>query len=168
MPRTPPPASRTLLGLTQGLDILDCHAAARRPLEPGEVARLTGIAPRSVAMLVQALVRMGHLRAADPGPGYELAPGVVRLAEGYLVGIDVRRQSRRHVVALAEACSASAFLGVRVDDEMLVVEAARARSALALLGSDIGTRMDIGTSALGRAWLAGVDAPTRQAVLARF
>ncbi|MDE2370479.1 MAG: helix-turn-helix domain-containing protein [Burkholderiales bacterium] len=168
MARTPTAQDTPVLGLTQGLEVLDCHASARRPLEVAEVAQLTGIAPRTVGRLVATLVRLGHLRAASEGAGHELAAGVVRLAEGYLVGIDVRQQSRRHVVALAEACSASSFLGVRLDDEMLVVEAARSRSALALLGSDIGTRMDIGTSALGRAWLAGVDAPTRQAVLARF
>jgi DNA-binding IclR family transcriptional regulator len=152
--------------LARGFEVLDCYAAARRPLGNAEVAQLTGIPKPTVSRLIATLIALGHLRPATQGAGYELGAGVVRLAEAFLGAIDVRHHARPHVVRLAEECNASAFLGVRDADDMLVVEAGRSRSAVALLGSDVGTRMSLYTSALGRAWLAGVDAATRAAVLA--
>lgn len=166
MPRKP--ATDNVSALERGFEVLDCFAAARRPLGNGDIAQLTGIPRPSVSRLIATLVSLGHLRPAHGTDQYELAAGVVRLAQAFLGAIDVRSFARPHVVALAEETGASAFLGVRDGDEMLVVEAGRSRSAVAFLGSDVGTRMSLATSALGRAWLAGVDASTRDAVLAHW
>ena len=152
--------------LKRGFAVLDCFAAARRPLGNGDIAGLTGIPRPTVTRLIATLAALGHLRPAREADKYELAAGVVRLAEAFLGAIDVRGFARPHVVALAEQCGASSFLGVRDGNEMMVVEAGRARSAVAFLGADIGTRMSLVTSALGRAWLAGVDGHTRNAVIA--
>lgn len=154
--------------LVRGFEVLDCVAASARPLGNAEISQATGIPRPTVSRLLATLVGLGHLREARDGSGYELAAGVVRLAQAFLGAIDVRQQARPHLVALAEACSASAFLAVRDADDMLVVEAGRSRSAVALLGSDVGTRMAVATSALGRAWLAGVDETMRRAVLMRL
>jgi DNA-binding IclR family transcriptional regulator len=158
----------SVTALERGFDVLEQFAAARRPLGNGDVAQLTGIPRATVSRLIATLVALGHLRVARETDKYELASGVVRLAQAFLGAIDVRSWARPHVVALAEATGASSFLGVRDGTEMLVVEAGRSRSAVAFLGSDVGTRMSLASSALGRAWLAGVDAPTRAAVLGQL
>jgi DNA-binding IclR family transcriptional regulator len=162
------PAADNVSALERGFAVLDCFAAARRPLGNGEISRLTGIPRPTVTRLIATLVTLGHVRPAPGKDLYELASGVVRLAQAFLGAIDVRSFARPHLVALAEATGASSFLGLRDGDEMLVVESGRSRSAVAFLGSDVGTRMSLATSALGRAWLAGVDAATRHAVLERW
>ena len=154
--------------LVRGFEVLDCIAQAGTPLTNAELAQRTGIPRPTVSRLLATLVNLGHVREAGGAAGYELAPGVVRLAQAFLGAIDVRQHARPHLLALAEVCNASAFLAVRDADDMLVVEAGRSRSAVALLGSDVGTRMALSSSALGRAWLAGVDEPMRAAVLARL
>ena len=166
MPARSPDDADSVRALVRGFEVLDCYAAARRPLGTNEVAERTGIPKPTVSRLIATLAGLGHLRPAAQGTAYELAAGVVRLAESFLGAIDVRHHARPHIVQLAEECNASAFLGVRDADDMLVVEAGRSRAAVALLGSDVGTRMSLYTSALGRAWLAGVDEATRAAVLA--
>jgi IclR family transcriptional regulator, positive regulator for flagellar biogenesis len=168
-PRAPVPAEPDAVNaLLRGFEVLECVAAARRPLGNAEIAQLTAIPRPTVSRLLATLVGLGQLRPAREGTGYELGAGVVRLAQAFLGAFDVRPHARPHLVELAEACSASAFLAVRDATEMLVIEAGRSRSAVALLGSDVGTRMSVATSALGRAWLAGVDEPTRQAVLVQL
>lgn len=168
MPRKPE-APDNVSALQRGFEVLGCFAAARgQPLGNAEVAAATGIPRPTVSRLIATLVTLGHLKPSREGDRYVLAAGVVKLAEAFLGAIDVRGFARPHLVALAEATGASAFLGVREGDDMLVVEAGRARSAVAVIGADIGTRMAIATSALGRAWLAGVDEATREAVLARW
>lgn len=165
MSRARSPDADPVSALERGFRVLDCFVAAGRPLGNGEIAALTGIPKASVARLVGTLQGLGHLRPAAEHDRYELAPGVVRLAEAFLSGLDLRAVARPHLQALAAATGASAFLGVRDADHMLVVEAGRARSAVAVLGADVGTRMALTTSALGRAWLAGVDEATRALAL---
>jgi DNA-binding IclR family transcriptional regulator len=140
----------------------------RWPTAGAHIASLTGIPQPTVSRLVATLVALGHLRPSAGADKYELASGVVRLAEAFLAAIDVRAWARPRLVALAEATGASAFLAVRDGDEMLVVESGRSRSAVVVMGTDVGTRMSITTSALGRAWLAGVDETTRDAVIAHW
>lgn len=166
MPRARSPAPDTVSALTRGFQVLDTVAAAGKPLGNGEIATLTGLPKATVARLVGSLLALGHLRPAAEHDRYELAPGVVRLAEAFLSGLDLRAAARPHLQALAAATGTSAFLGVRDGDHMLVIEAGRARSAVAVLGADVGTRMALTTSALGRAWLAGVDDTTRALALA--
>jgi DNA-binding IclR family transcriptional regulator len=168
MPKSAAADSDSVNALVRGFEVLDCVAGARRPLTLAEVAQLTAIPKPTTLRLLTTLVRLGHLRAAREGQGYEMASGVVRLAEAFLGATGVRQWARPHLVSLAEVCGATAFLGVRDADEMLVVEAARSRSAVALIGADVGTRMPLSTSSLGRAWLAGVDEPTRMAVLTQL
>jgi DNA-binding IclR family transcriptional regulator len=165
MPRARSPEADPVSALERGFRVLDCFAEAGRPLGNGEVAARTGIPKPSVARLIGTLQTLGHLRAAAEHERYELAPGVVRLAEAFLAGLDLRAVARPHLQALAEATGTSAFLGVRDGADMLVIEAGRARSAVAVLGADVGTRMALATSALGRAWLAAVDPATRARAL---
>jgi len=165
MARTDASAADNVSALRRGFEVLGCIAAAGRPLANAEISQQTGIPRPTVTRLIATLVALGQVRAAPGSERFELAAGVVRLAEAFLGGLDVRAAARPHLVALAEATGASSLLGVRDGAEMLVIEAARSRSAVASLGADIGTRMSLSSSALGRAWLAGVDAPQREAVL---
>ena len=158
-------SSDNVSALQRGFAVLDCFAASQAPLGNSEVSRMTGIPRPTVTRLIATLVSLGHLRPAREGERFELAAGVVRLAEAFLGALDVRGFARPHLVALSEATGASSYLGVRDGTDVLVVEAARARSAVAFLGADIGTRMALASSALGRAWLIGVDDTTRAVVL---
>jgi DNA-binding IclR family transcriptional regulator len=154
--------------LERGFSVLECFAAAGGPLGNKDVAQRTAIPRPTVSRLIATLVALGQLRPVAGGEKYELASGVVRLAQAFLGAIDVRQYARPHVAALSDATGVSVFLGVRDGDDMLVIEGARSRSAALLMGADIGTRMALATSALGRAWLAGVDAATRDAIVTRW
>jgi len=168
MARSDDPTGDKVSALRRGFEVLSCIAAAGRPLANAEISQQTGIPRPTVTRLVATLAALGHVRAVQGSERFELAAGVVRLAEAFLGGLDVRVAARPHLVALAESTGASSLLGVRDGAEMLVIEAARSRSAVAFLGADVGTRMALATSALGRAWLAGVDAPTRSALIAQL
>ena len=107
MPARSPDDADSVRALVRGFEVLDCYAAARRPLGTNEVAELTGIPKPTVSRLIATLAGLGHLRPAAQGTAYELAAGVVRLAEAFLGAIDVRHHARPHVVQLAEECNAS-------------------------------------------------------------
>lgn len=168
MPRKPDIGADNVSALQRGFEVLDCFASARKPLGNGEVSQITGIPRATVSRLVATLVDLGHVRPAREGDKYELASGVVRLAKAFLGQIDIREYARPILRELAESTGGTCFLGVRDVDEMLIIESGRARSAIAVLGADVGTRMSIATSALGRAWLAAIDARTRETLIGRL
>lgn len=161
-------AADSVSALRRGFEVLQCIADAGKPLGNAEISQATGIPRPTVTRLVATLVVLGHVRPAAGSERFELAAGVVGLAQAFLGGLDVRGAARPHLVALAESTGASSLLGVRDGTEMLVIEAARSRSAVASLAADVGTRMQLATSALGRGWLAGVDEVTRGAVLSQL
>ena len=154
--------------LERGFRVLDCFVASGKPLSNSEVADLTGIPRPSVTRLIATLVTLGHLRPAPASERWELAAGVVRLAKAFLGTLNIRDYAREHLQSLAEAVDASSFLGVRDGLEVLVVEAARPRAAVAVMSADVGTRMSLARSALGRAWLLGQAFESRTAVLGQL
>ena len=154
--------------LERGFRILHCLADAGRPVSNGELSKATGIPAASTSRLVATLVSMGHVRPAPDSDAYELASGVVRLAQGFLGAIDVRRYARPHLAQLSVRAEASTFIGIRDGDDVLVVEGSRWHAARVQISADIGTRMSIRTSALGRAWWAGVTEVMRDAMLAEW
>jgi len=57
-------AADNVSALTRGFEVLNCIAAARKPLGNGEIAQATGIPRPTVSRLVATLVTLGHLRPA--------------------------------------------------------------------------------------------------------
>jgi DNA-binding IclR family transcriptional regulator len=151
--------------LERGFRVLDCFVAERRPLSNSEVAELTGIPRPSVTRLISTLVGLGHLRPVAQLERWELAAGVVRLAQAFLGMQSIRDHARAHLQRLAEKLGASSFLGVRDGSDVLVVEAARPNAAVAVMAAEVGTRMSLVHSALGRAWLLGAEPAMRALVL---
>lgn len=142
--------------LERGFAVLHCFEPVSRPLANGELSRLTGIPKPTVTRVVASLVGLGYLKPAAEADHYELSARSVRLARAFLDSVDLRAIARPHLADLAEFSGASSFLAVRDAADMVLVETMRSRSAPVSLRSDVGTRLSLATSALGRAWLAAL------------
>ncbi len=154
----------TVGALDRGLALLQCFSPARRLLGPTELARLTGIPRPSVTRLAATLVAHRWLQPEPGGERFMLGPGVVSLAQVFLDGLDVRAAARGPMQALAEGTGGSVYLAVRDGLEMVLVEACRPQSTMLTARLDVGTRVPLPNSALGRAWLGAVDEATRRTV----
>ena len=151
----------TVGALDRGLALLQCFAAEQRLLSASELARQTGIPRPSVIRLAASLVAHRWLQLEPGGERYRLGAGVVSLAQSFLSGLDIRAASRAPMQALAEATGGSVYLALRDGLEMVLVEACRARSTMLSARLDVGSRVPLPNSALGRAYLATVDSGTR-------
>lgn len=156
----------TVSALDRGLALMSCFSADRQRLGPSELARLTGIPRPSVIRLAATLVQHRWLRAEPGGDGFMLGPGVVALAHDFLAGLDVRAAARAPMQALAEHTGGSVYLAVRDGLEMVLVEACRPRSTMLAARLDVGSRVPLPNSALGRAHLAALPAPARAELVA--
>jgi IclR family transcriptional regulator, positive regulator for flagellar biogenesis len=153
-------AKDTVSALDRGLALLQCFSVERSELGPTELARLTGIPRPSVSRLAATLVAHRWLREAPGGERYMLGAGPVSLAQVFLAGLDVRAAARAPMQALAERTGGAVYLGVRDGLEIVLVEACRPRSSMLAARLDVGSRVPLPNSALGRAYLGAVDADT--------
>lgn len=151
--------------LERGFAVLHCFEPVSRPLTNGEISRLTGIPKPTLTRVIASLVRLGYLKPSLEADHYELSARTVQLARAFLDSVDVRAAARPHLAELAEFAGASSFLAVRDGPDMVLVETMRSRSAPVSLRSEVGTRLSLATSALGRAWLGALGEQALSTVL---
>jgi len=159
------PAGDTVAALARGIAVLRCFGEGAGTLSHGDIARQTGIPKPTVTRLVATLETLGLLRQTAESDRYALAPGVLPMARAYLAGLDVRARARPHMMALADELDASVYLAVCEAPDMVVIEACRSRSNALTSRLDIGSRVPLALSAIGRAYLAALDEKTREALL---
>jgi DNA-binding IclR family transcriptional regulator len=154
----------TVSALERGIAVLRSFDEDTRVLSSTELARRTGIPRPTVTRLAATLVTLGLLRQERDGERYALASGVLSLGRAFLVGLDVRAVARPHMQQLAEQFGGSVYLAVRDGLEMVLIEACRARASMLAARLDVGSRVPMANSALGRAYLAAIG-PTERTQL---
>lgn len=147
--------------LARGLALLRTLADAAEPLSNRDLAERAGIPKATVSRLTGTLQAAGFLRQA-PDERFALGPAALRIGNAYLRGFDLRQQARPHLAELADAAGANVQLGVRDGIDMLVIDTVRPRAAVILSRADVGSRMQVATSAMGRAYCAALPADQRQ------
>lgn len=155
----------TVGALDRGLGLLRCFTEQAPLLGYAELERLTGIPRPTVVRLVATLVGQGMLRPAPSGGGFMLGAGLVALARVFLVGLDVRAVARPLMQALANECQGTIYLAIREGLELVLIEACRAHSVLLSPRLDVGSRVPLTHSALGRAYLLACDDAQRAQLL---
>ncbi|MDB5752153.1 MAG: IclR family transcriptional regulator [Ramlibacter sp.] len=149
--------------LGRGLALLRVLADAGVPLSNKELADRCGIPKATVSRLTATLQSAGFLRlSADER--FALGPANLLLGSAFLRSYDFRQEARLHLAELAEAAGANVHLGVREGLDILLIDTLRPRSAMIVSRMDVGARMAIATSAVGRAYYASLP-PDRQAAL---
>jgi DNA-binding IclR family transcriptional regulator len=159
------PRPDTVSALERGVAVLRCFTETRRVLTSTELSKLTGVPRPTVTRLASTLVTLGLLQQEPDGDRYMLGPGVVSLARVFLAGLDVRAIARPRMQALAETVGGSVYLAVPDGLDMVLIEACRPRSTMLAPRLDVGSRVPMANSALGRAYLWALPRPERQALI---
>jgi DNA-binding IclR family transcriptional regulator len=150
--------------LARGLALLRAVADAGEPLSNRDLAERAGIPKATVSRLTATLQSAGFLRqSADER--FALGPAALHLGNAYLRSFDFRQQARSHLAELAEVAGANVHLGVRDGLDIVLIDTLRPRTALILSRMDVGSRMAIATSAVGRAYLASLPLDERGALI---
>ena len=166
-PRPQAPAGK-VVALQRGLDVLACFEAQRRALGHAELARLTGLPKPTLSRMLTTLKEAGFLRLDAGTEKYSLGPRVVALANIYISSFDIRALARPLMQVLADRTGLSVYLAIAVDLDMLIIEVARPPSSMLVTRLDIGSRVPMSTSALGRAYLLDLEDGARLALLKRM
>ncbi|MDX3906316.1 MAG: IclR family transcriptional regulator [Pigmentiphaga sp.] len=166
---TPPPVERSpdeVAALSRGIAVLRCIAHSPQPLGNRQISDLTGLPKATVSRLAGTLVSLGLLQQSGETERYVLAPGVLEFSSAYLSRLDVGRVAQPHLVALAEHAGGGVLLASRDRLEMVVLSSVRPQSAVVIARVDVGGRLSLVSSAIGRAYMAMLDPAERDALIA--
>ncbi len=167
-PRTPtvrPKEDRHFVtALARGLEVLSCFRTGDKTLGNQEIAQRCGLPRSTVSRLTTTLTRLGYLIHIEEIGKYRLGTATLALGSAMLVRLDVRQIARPAMQELADFAMAEVSLGMRDRFSMIYVENCRS-PALHTLSLDVGSRIALATSAIGRAWLAAIPEDQRCVIM---
>src|ERR1044071_5527180 len=150
--------------LARGLEVLTCFRSGDALLGNGELAERCRLPKSTVSRLAQTLARLGYLRYVDDVAKYRLGQSTLALGSAMLSGMAIRQLARPMMQEVADFSRAVVALGMRVGMGIIYIEVCRNNAALSL-SLDVGSRLPLPMTAIGRAYIAGASEEERQDIL---
>jgi len=150
--------------LARGLDVLSCFRTGDVLLGNGDLAERCRLPKSTVSRLAQTLARLGYLRYVEDAAKYRLGGSTLALGSAMLSGMAVRQLARPMMQEVADFSLAVVALGVRVELGIIYIEVCRNKAALTL-SLDVGSRVPLVTTAMGRAYFAAAPDDERDEIL---
>jgi len=146
--------------LARGLEILRVFNPSDGALGNQEIARRTGIPKPTVSRLAYTLTKLGYLIYFPDTRRYQLGPAGLSLGYAILNRLKIRQIARPLMQQLSDEVGASVAIGMRDRLEMLYIAYTHSNSSVTLR-LEVGTRIPIASTAMGRAFLGGLPAEER-------
>lgn len=153
--------------LARGLDVLGCFRSGDKLLGNIEIARRCGLPKSTVSRLTYTLTRIGYLHYDEDSGKYRLGTATLALGSKMLARLDVRQLARPLMQDLADFSGAAVSLGTRDRLSMIYVEHCRSQSAITI-SLDVGSRIPLASTAMGRAYLAATSDGERHELMDRI
>ncbi len=160
------PDRHFVTALARGLEVLACYRHGDRMLGNQELARRCGLAKSTVSRLTHTLTKLGYLVYVGDSAKYSLGTATLSLGSAMLARLDIRKLAHPPMQKLAEFGRCMVSLGSRDRLSMIYIDAVRG-SAAVTLSLDNGARIQIATSAMGRAYLTAIPESDRNDIMER-
>ncbi|MDY7575997.1 IclR family transcriptional regulator [Actimicrobium sp. CCI2.3] len=152
--------------LARGLELLACFRSGDKMLGNQELAERSKLPKSTVSRLTYTLTKLGYLQFDDESGKYRLGTATLSLGSAMLSRLDVRQLARPAMQQLADFSHSMVSLGMRDRLSMIYIENCRSQAALTL-SLDVGSRIPLVSTAMGRAYLAVAPQGERNDLLAR-
>lgn len=153
-----------MLSLARGLAAIRAFGGGVSQLSVADVARIAGLSRASARRCLHTLSVLGY--AAGSNGRYELTPSILTLGQAYLSSMSVARVAQPVLERVSDELHESSSVAVLDGDEIVYVARAAARRILAI-SLEVGSRLPVVCTSMGRVLLASQDAEERARVLRR-
>lgn len=154
--------------LARGLDLLHAFRSGEERLSNQDLADRCRLPKSTVTRLTYTLTKLGFLHHITASGRYRLGLATLTLGGTTLSRLDVKEASNRPLQELADKVRVMTTLSIRDELSMLHIENFRSQSSIVTLRLEIGSRLPIGNTAVGRAYLAAASSETRQVLVDRL
>ena len=153
-----------VVALSRGLDVLRAFQPNDGLLGNQEIAARTRLPKPTVSRLTHTLTRLGYLTPVPRFEKYQLAPAAMALGYAALANLGLRHLSEPFREDLMRATGGAVAVGGR--DRHSMIYFGQSRNGLTLgVQLDVGSRIPIATTAMGRAYLWALPPDERTGLL---
>lgn len=153
--------------LARGLEILRCFSARQPELGTTEIAALTGLPQPTVWRLCHTLLKTGYLASARASDKMRIGVGVLSLGYEAIGTVDIGDLAQREMQIVADEFHSAVSLAIPDRLDMVIVKRAQSNSRL-VVNLHVGSRLPIGASTTGWAYLAVIPAHQRARLVHRL
>ena len=153
-----------VVALSRGLDVLRAFQPNDGLLGNQEIAARTKLPKPTISRLTYTLTKLGYLTPVPKFEKYQLAPSAMTLGYAALANLGVRHLSEPYREEVMRATGGAVAVGGR--DRHSMIYFGQSRNGLALgVQLDVGSRVPIATTAMGRAYIWALPPDDRAALL---
>ncbi|MGI4813083.1 MAG: IclR family transcriptional regulator [Janthinobacterium lividum] len=156
-----------VVALARGLAILRCFDASRQELGTTEIAQLTSLPQPTVWRLCYTLQELGYLVPSRSGDKLRIGMGVLGLGHFALTSSDIGDIAFDDMRQIAKHSRAAISISILEQTELLIIKRVVGDGPL-LLHMEVGSRLPMGTTAGGWAYMAGLSEEARRETFARL
>lgn len=153
-----------VVALSRGLDVLRAFRPNDGLLGNQEIAARTNLPKPTVSRLTYTLTKLGYLTPVPRFDKYQLAPAAIALGYAALTNLGVRHISDPYRDQLMRETGGAVAIGARERLSMIYFGQSRSSLTVGVL-LDVGSRVPIATTAMGRAYLLALPEDERAALL---
>ena len=152
-----------VVALSRGLDVLRAFHPNDGLLGNQEIAARTNLPKPTISRLTYTLTKLGYLTPVPRFEKYQLAPSAMALGYAALANLGVRHLSEPYREALMRETGGAVAVGGR--DRHSMIYFGQSRTGLLGVQLDVGSRVPIATTAMGRAYIWALPDDERAALL---
>lgn len=153
-----------VVALARGLDVLRAFRPNDGLLGNQEIAARTNLPKPTISRLTYTLTKLGYLTPVPRFDKYQLAPAAIALGYAALTNLGVRHISDPYRDQLMRETGGAVAIGAR--DRLNMIYFGQSRSSLTVgVLLDVGSRVPIATTAMGRAYLLALPDDERAVLL---
>jgi DNA-binding IclR family transcriptional regulator len=152
-----------VVALSRGLDVLRAFRPNDGLLGNQEIAARTNLPKPTISRLTYTLTKLGYLTQVPRFEKYQLAPAAMALGYAALANLGVRHLSEQFRNELMRQTGGACAVGAR--DRLSMIYFGQSRSELTVgVQLDVGSRVPIATTAMGRAYFWALPEDERSAL----
>jgi DNA-binding IclR family transcriptional regulator len=153
-----------VVALSRGLEVLRAFRPNDGLLGNQEIAARTNLPKPTISRLTHTLTKLGYLTPVPRFEKYQLAPAAMALGYSALANLGIRHVSDPFRDKLMRETGGAVAIGAR--DRLSMIYFGQSRSELTVgVLLDVGSRIPIATTAMGRAYLLALPDDERNALL---
>ncbi|MDR3465004.1 MAG: IclR family transcriptional regulator [Xanthobacteraceae bacterium] len=153
-----------VIALSRGLDVLRAFRPQDGLLGNQEIAARTNLPKPTISRLTYTLTKLGYLTPVPRFEKYQLAPAAMALGYSALANLGIRHVSDPFRDQLMRETGGAVAIGARDRLSMIYFGQSRGDLTVGVL-LDVGSRIPIATTAMGRAYLLALPDDERNALL---
>jgi DNA-binding IclR family transcriptional regulator len=152
-----------VVALSRGLEVLRAFRPNDGLLGNQEIAARTNLPKPTVSRLTYTLTKLGYLTPVPRFEKYQLAPPALALGYAALANLGVRHLSEPFREQLMRETGGAVAIGGR--DRLSMIYFGQSRHGVVNVQLDVGSRIPIATTAMGRAYIWALAEEERAALM---